>query len=163
MKRAAKTLALALALATAAAPSAWAASEPDLLTQMFTWWNGAFSQPGAYTPEAFRKYFTEDAQLVIDGRVSARGVQGWADHFQKIQAGGGVVEIVLPFREEFQTGDKIFTYHIIRAVRGGVLTCQLAAGYALVRDHKLAMVNLVRSNVDPSKGPTDPACEAPKP
>lgn len=164
MKRAARSVALALAFGLALTGSnAFAAGKPDPLSKMFAWWDNAFAKPDGYTPDAFRKYFTEDAVLMIDGKVVARGVDEWAAHFQKIQAAGGSVEIVLPFRETFRAGDKIFTYHMIRSVRDGVLSCQLAAGYAMVRDGKLALVSLVRAPVDPAKGRTDPPCEAPRP
>ena len=115
---------------------------------MFTWWNAAFKVPGSYTPEAFSRYFTPDAVLMLDGRVSVRGVEGWATHFQQIQSHGGSVEIIIPFKEEFQVGDKIYTYHMIKAVRNGVTSCELAAGHAVIRDGKIALVNLVRAPID---------------
>ncbi len=120
----------------------------DELSKMFTWWNAAFLTQGAYTPDAFRKYFTEDAVLIIDGAVSTKGVDGWAQHFQRIQSGDGNVEIVLPFRKVAKVGNTIYTYHIIRNIKSGVRGCLLAAGYATVVDNKISEVVLVRSPID---------------
>ena len=83
----------------------------DPVSRMFSWWNEAYKTPGAYTEEAFRIYFTDDAELIIDGRLVTRGVGGWAKHFQAIQAGGGEVEIVVPFKEVFRVENKVYTYH----------------------------------------------------
>ncbi len=143
------------ASAVAQAPSR---AEPDLLTKMFTWWNAAYKVPGSFTAEAFSKYFTDDAVLRINGRVSAKGINEWASHFQHIQAGGGSVEIVLPFLEEFDVGNRIYTYHVIRSVHGGVTECQLVAGHAIVRDGRLALVSLVRTAFDPTNSPAGPTC-----
>lgn len=157
MKRTAM-LASALALLCCSTLQADTVSSSDPLSKMFVWWNQAFKQPGSYTAEAFRKHFTEDATLIVEGREVVRGVDAWATHFQRIQAGGGDVEIVVPFKEIFQQGNKIYTYHVIRSRRDGKPGCSLAAGHALIRDGRIASIVLVRSELDAAKGPLDPAC-----
>ena len=72
-----------------------------------------------------------DAELIVDGRLVTRGVGGWAKHFQAIQADGGEVEIVVPFKEVFRVENKVYTYHLIRANRAGVAMRMLAAGHAI--------------------------------
>jgi len=129
----------------------------DKLSVFFKWWNAAFEQPGAYTAENFGKHFTPDATLILEGREVIRGLDGWAKHFQQIQAGGGDVEIVVPFKQMFQRGDRIYTYHVIRSRRDGKVGCSLAAGHAQLRRGKIATIVLVRSQLDPSKNP-DPQC-----
>src|SRR6185312_15655730 len=89
----------------------------DVLSEMFAWWNQAFKSPGAFTENAFRRYFTEDAAIVLNGKESSKGIPELTAQFKRIQSEGGSVEIVLPFREGFQSGDKIFTYHFIRIER----------------------------------------------
>jgi hypothetical protein len=157
MKRIA-ILASALALLCCSSLQADTVPSSDPLSQMFVWWNDAFKKPGSYTPEAFRKHFTEDATLILEGREVIHGVQEWAEHFQRIQAGGGDVEIVVPFKEVFRQGNKIYTYHVIRSRRDGKLGCSLAAGHALIRDGRIASIVLVRSDLDVAKGPLDSAC-----
>lgn len=130
----------------------------DPLSKMFLWWNEAYKTPGAYTADNFRKHFTEDATLVLEGRTVISGVEQWATHFQKIQTGGGDVEIVVPFKTVAQIGDLIYNYHVIRSRRGGQVSCSLAAGDARLRDGKIASITLVRSTLDPQKGPMDPQC-----
>ncbi|WP_256210858.1 hypothetical protein [Sphingomonas sp. OV641] len=130
----------------------------DILSRMFIWWNQAFKTPGAYTAENFSKFFTPDATLVLEGRTVISGVDGWAKHFQRIQSGGGEVEIVVPFKEVFEKDGLIYNYHVIRSRRGGKAACSLAAGHAVVKDGKIASIVLVRSELDPAKGPMDPQC-----
>jgi SnoaL-like domain len=122
----------------------------DPVSRMFSWFNEAYKTPGAYTEEAFGAHFTEDAELIIDGRLVTSGLVGWARHFQAIQADGGEVEIVVPFKEVFQVGDKVYTYHLIRAERDGVAMRMLAAGHAILRDGKIASISLVRTVLDSS-------------
>jgi hypothetical protein len=142
----------------AATPAAAPVPSSDTLSKFFVWWNTTFKVPGGYTAEAFGRWFTPDATLVLEGREVIRGLDGWAAHFQKIQAGGGDVEIVVPFKQVFRSGNKIYTYHVIRSRRDGKVACSLAAGHAELRDGKIATIVLVRSTLDPAKGPLDPEC-----
>lgn len=131
----------------------------DPLETMFAWWDEAFKTPGAYTQEAFERFFTEDATLTLNGKVAIRGTAEWAKHFQAIQGRGGIVEIVVPFKHAFRSGDMLYTYHIIRSRRNeGLPMCMLAAGHAVMRGDKIASITLVRHPLDPAKGETDPAC-----
>ena len=130
----------------------------DMLSRMFAWWNGAFKTPGAYNRENFETFFTEDAKLILEGQVVIDGIDHWVSHFNAIQSRGGVVEVVVPFKEVFQAGDKIYTYHVIRSLRGGKPACSLAAGHATLRDGKLASIVLVRAPLDLEKGEGDPQC-----
>ncbi len=145
-----------------AAPAAGAAqaSEPagDVLSRFFVWWNATYKVPGGYTAQAFGQWFTPDATLVLEGKEVIRGLDGWAAHFQRIQAGGGEVEIVVPFKRVFQSGDRIYTYHVIRSRRDGKASCSLAAGHAELRGDRIATIVLVRSTLDPTKGPMDAQC-----
>jgi hypothetical protein len=150
-----------IALCAAAATSAPVmASEPsaDTLSRFFVWWNQTYKVPGGYTAAGFGQWFTPDATLVLEGKEIIRGVDGWAAHFQRIQAGGGEVEIVVPFKRVFRQGNRIYTYHVIRSRRDGQLSCSLAAGHAELRGGKIATIVLVRSTLDPAKGPLDPEC-----
>jgi hypothetical protein len=135
-----------------------AAAQLDVLQRFFQWWNATFKVPGGYTAEGFGQWFTPDATLVLEGKEVIRGVDAWATHFQKIQAGGGDVEIVVPFKTVFQSGDRIYTYHVIRSRRDGQVACSLAAGHAELVGGKIATIVLVRSTLDPTKGPLDPEC-----
>jgi ketosteroid isomerase-like protein len=131
------------------APGGEPLPDQDPISRMFAWWNAAFKIRGAYTESAFARHFTPDAELIVDGRLVARGLDAWARHFQGIQAEGGEAEIVLPFKEVFRQADRLYTYHVIRARRNGELTCMLAAGHAVMRDDKIASITLVRAELDP--------------
>jgi hypothetical protein len=125
----------------------------DPLVAMYMWWNEAIATPGALTPEAFGRYFTDDGEIVINGKVFAKGLPALVEHFKVIQAAGGHTETVLPFRHEFRSGNDIYSYQVIKSVRDGSTACLLAAGHAEVRNGKLAVVNLVRSPVDAASTP----------
>ena len=149
---------LAGVMALGLALPAQAKAPTDALSKMFIWWDAAFKTPGAYTPENFSKFFTPDATLTLEGKTVIHGVAEWATHFQKIQASGSEVEIVVPFKQVFQQGSKIYTYHVIRSRRNGQVGCVLAAGHAEMRGSKIASITLVRMPMDPAKGPLDPQC-----
>ena len=138
--------------------SAQACAAKDELSIMFEWWNTAIKTKDGFTADAFARYFTPDARLVIDGVEQARGIDAWVQHFRKIQASGAQVEIVLPFRQVFKQADKIYSYHVIRSVRNGTPACTLAAGHAFVVAGKLSEVNLVRAILDPVQAAKDPGC-----
>jgi ketosteroid isomerase-like protein len=128
------------------APAAYAGpTRSDVLVDMFKWWNQAFKTPGAFTEEAFRKYYTEDTVLIVNGAERVRGVANLARHFQKMQREADKVEIVLPFKESFASGDKIFTYHLIKAreAKGGPDELWHTMGWAQVRDGRIALINFI--------------------
>ena len=151
----------AIALMTAvllAASGTAPAKAPDRLTQMFAWWDGAFKDPNGFTKDAFLHYFDPDASLILNGKESTHGIDALTEHFKQIQAGGGEVEIVLPFLAEFQAGNKIFTHHIIRSRRNGKTGCMLVSGYATLRDNRILMLDLVRAEIDPATAPPEFKC-----
>lgn len=151
------TIAAALTMSVAA-PAQAPKPATDALSKMFIWWNQAFKTPGAFNAANFSKHFTPDATLVLEGRTVIRGVDQWATHFQRIQSGGGDVEIVVPFKEVFEKNGVIYNYHVIRSRRDGKVACSLAAGHATLRGGKLSSIVLVRSDLDAAKGPLDPQC-----
>jgi hypothetical protein len=158
MKAKAILASIAAAMLVAATPVQAEKPATDMLSKMFIWWDQAFKTPGAYTAENFGKFFTPDATLTLNGETVATGLDQWASHFQKIQASGALVEIVVPFKEVFEKDGTIYSYHVIRSRREGKAGCMLAAGHATLRDGKIASVTLVRAAMDPAKGPIDPEC-----
>lgn len=136
------------ALATPLPPQTGEA--PDKLSQLFVWWNEAMRTPGAYTSEAFAQRITDDASLTIDGIEVMRGPGGWASRSHSIQQMTDAMEIVLPFRYAFQTGNSIYTYHVIRARAQGRALCMLASGHAELRGDLISRVTLVRAEIDPA-------------
>lgn len=128
----------------------------DALTRMFQWWNQAFTAADGFTEEAFGQYWTEDAELAVNGRVSARGLPALAAHFRSIQARVPEVEIMLPLTIAEQHGDRIFTSHYVRVVADGKQLWEQVMGFAVVRDGRLARVEFTGADIDP-------AAETPRP
>ena len=118
---------------------------------MFAWWNGAIQDPNGFTEAAFRRHFTEQAAIVINGQERVRGIKPLVAHFKRIQASVESVEIVLPFEEGFESGNRIFTYHLIRARQDGVDSLSHVMGYAIVEDGRIALVDFL-SYDEPAAG-----------
>src|ERR1700704_4892770 len=87
-----------------------AAARHNVLVDMFVWWNAAYKQKDGFTPAAFSRYFTADAILRVNGSDRSKGLADLAAHFRDIQARTEMVEIELPFIDEFTSasGDRIF-------------------------------------------------------
>ena len=115
----------------------------NALVRMFAWWNGAMKDPNGFTEEAFRRYYTEDAAIIINGSERVRGIKPMVEHFKRIQERTESVEIVLPFKEGFESGDRIFTYHLIHAREGGADRLSRVMGYAVIEDGKISLVDFL--------------------
>ena len=123
-------------------------SSADVLEQMFTWWNSIINTDKELKTEDFARYFTDDAAIVLNGKEGVRGVASLPEYFEVVRARTEFVEIVLPFKEKFQSGDKIFTYHTIRSTRDGVAQVSHNMGYAIIEHGKIAYMSLARFSVD---------------
>jgi hypothetical protein len=129
-------------------PAAGLAARPaphDILVDMFVWWNAAYQQKDGFTEAAFGKYFTADAILRVNGRDRSRGLAELAAHFRDIQARTEMVEIELPFIDEFSSarGDRIFTHHIVKAREHGKESRERVMGYAAIRAGKISLIDFV--------------------
>ena len=118
----------------------------SVLVRMFAWWNDAIKDPDGFTDEAFRRYYTEDAAIIINGSELVRGIKPMVEHFRRAQANTESVEIALPFEQEFESasGDRIFTYHLIRYREDGVDRLSHLMGYAVVEDGKISLIDFLR-------------------
>ena len=125
--------------------NAAAAARHDVLVDMFIWWNAAYKQKDGFTEAAFAKYFTADAILRVNGSDRSKGLKDLAAHFRDIQKRTEMVEIELPFIDEFtsRSGDRIFTHHIVKAREQGKDSAERVMGYAAIRDGKISLINFV--------------------
>ncbi|MCC5863019.1 MAG: DUF885 domain-containing protein [Gammaproteobacteria bacterium] len=130
----------------------FAAAEPprpgDVLVGMFEWWNEAYQDPEGFTPEAFARFFDDDAVMVINGNARGPGPVAIARHFRAIQAAVDEVEILLPFREGFDEGARSFTYHYTRAEVDGETRYSRVMGYALVRNGRIALIDFINLPIE---------------
>lgn len=130
------------------APTEASASADMILEDMFVWWNAAYlDEENGFTPEAFGQFYTEDAVMRINGRVTVRGLDNMAERFRGIQQRTEAVEIIVPFEEKFisREGDKIFTYHLARSRENGQEQDSFGQimGYAEIRDGKISVIDFV--------------------
>ncbi len=117
---------------------------PDqVLVDMFRWWNDAYNEDDGFTAENFARYYTEDAVMLINGNRRGTGPAELAAHFRNIKANSEEVEIMLPFLESFNSGDRTFTAHYVRSIRGGPEQWEHIMGYAVIRDGRIALINFV--------------------
>jgi len=128
-----------------------APSNDDVVSRMFVWWNQAFKDPNGFTPEAFGRFFTDDAVMRINGTNRAQGLVDLAARFRMIQGKVDAVEIKVPFVEAFSSpdGSKIFTYHLEESVEAGKPAHSMVMGYVEVRDGKIALVNFLSMEGQP--------------
>lgn len=134
-----------------AVPTSAADTPSNVLVDMFTWWNKAYKMAGSYTPEAFGKYFTKDAVMIIDGSVRAAGLDQFSRNFNRIQGSVDSVTIQMPPIESFQEGDRIFTYHRELVHDKGQDGVGYVMGYAVVRDGKIARIDFVNMDEEDAK------------
>ena len=122
--------------------------DANVLVRMFDWWNTAMKTPDGLTEQAFSEYYTEDAAIIINGNELVRGIKPMAEHFRSARARIEAVEIVLPFEEEFESesGDHIFTYHLVRTRVDGADQLSHLMGYAVVEEGRISLINFVRYN-----------------
>jgi hypothetical protein len=125
--------------------SAAAVARHDVLVDMFVWWNAAYKQKDGFSEAAFSKYFTADAILRVNGSDRSKGLKDLAAHFRDIQGRTEMVEIELPFIDEFASphGDRIFTHHLVKAREKGQDSRERVMGYAAIRDGKISLINFV--------------------
>lgn len=122
-------------------------SPTQVSIEMFKWWNEAFVNDGFYE-EAFAEHFTDDVEFHINDRPVVAGIPAVTAHFRKIQQSKDLVQIVLPYEESFEAGDKVFTYHIIRSISEGNENRALAMGYIQVRDGKVSLVRILQRPIE---------------
>ncbi len=122
-----------------------AATRHDVLVDMFVWWNAAYKQKDGFTEAAFSKYFTADAILRVNGSDRSKGLKDLAAHFRDIQGRTEMVEIELPFIDEFESagGDRIFTHHFVKARENGKESRERVMGYAAIRNGRISLINFV--------------------
>jgi ketosteroid isomerase-like protein len=122
-----------------------ATARHDVLIDMFVWWNAAYKQKDGFTEAAFSRYFTTDAILRVNGSDRSKGLAELAAHFRDIQTRTQMVEIELPFIDEFASasGDRIFTHHFVKARENGKESRERVMGYAAIRDGKISLINFV--------------------
>jgi hypothetical protein len=122
-----------------------AAARHDVLVEMFVWWNAAYKQKDGFTEAAFSKYFTADAILRVNGSDRSKGLEDLAAHFRAIQGRSEMVEIELPFIDEFTSasGDRIFTHHFVKAREKGQDSRERVMGYAAIRAGRISLINFV--------------------
>lgn len=129
----------------ATAPPTNASAQPStILTDMFGWWNEVINSEEPLTADQFRRYFTEDAVILVNNQEQVRGVENMPAHFLPIRERPGTIEVELPFREEFQSGNRIFTYHLIRSTQGEVVNISYNMGYAIIEGDRIASISLAR-------------------
>lgn len=126
-------------------------SSSNIMVEMFNWWNDAFKVEGSYTPEAFGKYFTDDAVMVIDGSVRATGLNELSRNFNRIQGSVDSVIIKMPPIESFRQGNRIFTYHKELVHHEGQDSTGYVMGYVIVTDGKISKIDFVNMNEDAAR------------
>lgn len=119
--------------------------EADVLTRMFAWWNEAYLLPDAFTEAAFARYFTRDAELLVNGELRARGLSGLVSRFCDVKKLTDHVRIELPFIDSFASADgrRLYTRHLAHAVIRGKAETELISGWAELRGGLIRRLDFV--------------------
>ena len=136
-------------------PAFAAAGDDNVLLRMFSWWNNAMATPDGFTEAGFRRYYTEDASIMINGKLRVRGIGNMVEHFRGIQQRTDFVEISLPFEEGFESGDRIFTYHLVRASENGTERTAQVMGYAIIDSGKISYIHFLSLPAPDANGSRD--------
>lgn len=119
--------------------------DSDILTRMFAWWNDAYLLPDAFTEAAFARYFTRDAELIVNGELRARGLAGLVSRFCDVKRLTDHVRIELPFMDSFASADgrKMYTRHRAHATIRGKTETELISGWAELRGGLIRRIDFV--------------------
>lgn len=122
-----------------------AAENDDPLTRMFVWWNEAYRLPDAFTEAGFARYFTGDAELIVNGEMRAQGLAGLASRFRDVRRLTDSVRIELPFIDSFTSADgsRLYTRHRAHAVVRGKAETELISGWAELRGELIRRIDFV--------------------
>ncbi|MGC6327895.1 M14 family metallopeptidase [Rhizorhabdus sp. FW153] len=119
--------------------------EPHILTRMFAWWNDAYLLPDAFTETAFARYFTRDAELIVNGELRAHGLAGLVARFCDVKRLTDHVRIELPFIDSFASADgrRVYTRHRAHATIRGMTETELISGWAELRGGLIRRLDFV--------------------
>lgn len=120
--------------------------QESVLVQMFTWFNGTFKKEEKFTEEGFARYFTDDIVFVLNGKKSPKGLKSLTERFNALKDNYHLIEIMLPMKEEFASGDKIFTYHLNRGQtleNDPMSGFSHVMGYVVVKEGKIDLLNFL--------------------
>ncbi|WP_157219953.1 nuclear transport factor 2 family protein [Flavisphingomonas formosensis] len=120
---------------------------PNLIEEMFAWWNEAMRTPELLTAENFARFYTADGRLIVNGNLRATGPAALASHYAAIAARCEEVAMVLPVEEGFATADRAFVHCRTHVVAEGKQAAEEAMAYAVVEDGRIALLRVVSLSV----------------
>ena len=130
-------------------------SKDSVLVQMFKWFNVAYVEDQAFTEDGFAQYFTDDIVFELNGKRSPKGLKSLTERFNKLKNTYYRIEIILPMKEEFSSGNRMFTYHLNR---GKIKEDEAWSGFshvmgwADIEDGKIDFINFANyDEPEPSK------------
>jgi hypothetical protein len=130
-------------------------NQDSVLVQMFKWFNVTYVKEQAFTEEGFAQYFTDDIVFELNGKRSPKGLKSLTERFNKLKDTYYRIEIILPMKEEFSSGNRIFTYHLNRGKideSDPWSGFSHVMGWADIKDGKIDFINFANyDEVEPSE------------
>lgn len=117
-------------------------SNVNAIVRMFEWWNSAFADPAGFSPEAFGRHYTDDAELVVNGQLRGKGLDALARHYQSLQAKFDSIQMELPVIDHFAAGDRAFVQCVTRATQGEETVREEAMAVATLSSGKMALLKV---------------------
>jgi len=115
----------------------------NVIVSMFHWWNEAIRNPDGFTPEAFARFYTEDAQLIVNGNLRATGHVALAAHYRRVQEIAPTAQMELPVAEEFTAPGRAFVHVFEHVAEGDGETRRECMAYAVVEEGRMKLLRVV--------------------
>jgi hypothetical protein len=117
---------------------------PNIIEDMFSWWNEAMADPDGFTAAAFGQFYSDDARLIVNGQLRSDTLEGMAAHYRRIQALPATIRMALPVDEAFATTDRAFVHcRTLVNPQDGNPTEDESMAYAVLRDGRMTLLRVV--------------------
>ena len=113
------------------------------IVSMFEWWNVAFRDPNGFTPTAFARFYTESAELIVNGQLRGRGVAAIAQHYRGLQGVFDNILMELPVIDGFACGNRAFVQCVTRASRASEVVREEAMAAATLSSGRIELLTVV--------------------
>ena len=117
---------------------------PNIIEEMFAWWNEAMLDPDGFTAEGFGRFYTRDARLIVNGQLRSDSLESMAAHYRRIQAMPATVQMALPVDDAFATDDRAFVHcRTIVEPEEGERIEEEAMAFATISEGRMTMLRVV--------------------
>lgn len=104
----------------------------------FTWWNEAMANPAELTEDNFKRFFTDDACILVNNNLRASCPAEMVPHYKAIAARCETVAMVLPVEHEIASPSLAFVHCFTHVKEDGKEFDEEAMACAELREGKIS-------------------------